>query len=1270
MSGRLQLIEQKLKAIDSAAFQNLCDIYLARREETLRSFNRTGSQLGKQKTVKGTPDTFFRLDDGSLRYVEYTTKADDLVSKIKGDIDSCLDETKTGVPISEINKIIICFNSRLEPGEEKEITEYGNSRRVNLELIGLDWLAIEILSKYLILAKEILNIPLDTGQILPLDKFVQEYDNKANNLATPLDNEFLHRKAELSEIENALSGMDLFIISGAAGVGKTKIGLEATQHFLKNNPSYMAYAITKKGGDIFEDLKIQLEQDKDYILLVDDANRQLPNLEQILGVFKEKRKGNLKLILTVRQYALNDILALCIGLAHEKIELEKFSDEEITEIIKSPSFNIQNSEYQSKIINVADGNARLAIMAARLANQKQHDFLWGNVADLYDAYFQTFIKDIDLFNNTVQLKTLGIISFFFTINRKNKEFINKLLGLFEIDSYQFNETLDELHRKELIEIQYDHAKVSEQVMSTYFFYKTFIKDQILSFEVLLENYIDSLPVRFQDTIIPSNNAFGYESVIEKISQTLSNYFNKIVSDEQKALSFIELFWFYKQDETLAYFQKQISRLPEPVKPIYNTDYETNDFVWDRDKTLDYLSAFFKYPFENFIPALELSFEYCRKRPEHLAELVRRIRENVVFGPEDRTVDFSRQKKLFELLISKALEGQEHYRNVFFALASTFLAHQFQITKAGRKNQIIIAQYPLPNIASIEEFRIELWTTVFKFFDTFPEQVRKIIKQQSSQGREITKTLLEADVKLLMPFIDEKLTPLEFKDVILVQNLIHYWDRRDLSDRSYQKWKSAFSSKEYLLFRKLDWNRLRDKEDYEFDNYDKYQQVKEKDIRLAFGFKDSTEFTALFTAVSHYLEVTGNPWSLFQSLDIIIDENLKQNLNLGLELMKELISRYPEHLHSLPRSMKHLTSQSCDTADTLWQLLKKCNHERNIFLKLSFFDYLPEVCVSNAYKIELINTLKSIQIPCTVFTDSYSKYLSKDSKLINGFKKIASAIPFISEYLYNNILEEALEVIIYKIEKEKINISLSNNFFENYTTYIKKNPSLLIKAYIQQEQIHSHFDYNRDGLRKLVELDPNYLLDFVKSFYGDPKKWSKDTHNDLSFVWEIEGAELLLEKAVEIIVSNEFYMGVGKHSLNIFFKRFKEESIKQKAYNFLINYITKHNSDTQRMNAVFDVFRHTMKEFFEPAFLHYLSLNTNEESFKEIWWRGNGSGVVSGDVNFGELEEKDWQRILSIVNKAKNNVELIPIKAYIKKEIERALRYAEHERKRKFIDPNY
>ena len=47
-----------------------------------------------------------------------------------------------------------------------------------------------------------------------------------------------------------------------------------------------------------------------------------------------------------------------------------FTDEEIKGIIESDSFNIRNFDYQKEIVRIANGNPRFAIMAAKLALEK------------------------------------------------------------------------------------------------------------------------------------------------------------------------------------------------------------------------------------------------------------------------------------------------------------------------------------------------------------------------------------------------------------------------------------------------------------------------------------------------------------------------------------------------------------------------------------------------------------------------------------------------------------------------------------------------------------------------------------------------------------------------------------------------------------------------------------------------------------------------------------------------------------------------------------
>ena len=83
---------------------------------------------------------------------------------------------------------------------------------------------------------------------------------------------------------------------------------------------------------------IQIEGEE---LAVDDANR-IDAFNQITGFYKSQRQGNLKIIITARDYALPIVESYCFGFSPVKYTLKKFSDEQITDIIKAEHFNISN----------------------------------------------------------------------------------------------------------------------------------------------------------------------------------------------------------------------------------------------------------------------------------------------------------------------------------------------------------------------------------------------------------------------------------------------------------------------------------------------------------------------------------------------------------------------------------------------------------------------------------------------------------------------------------------------------------------------------------------------------------------------------------------------------------------------------------------------------------------------------------------------------------------------------------------------------------------
>jgi hypothetical protein len=272
--------------------------------------------------------------------------------------------------------------------------------------------------------------------------------------------------------------------------------------------------------------------------------------------------------------------------------------------------------------------------------------------------------------------------------------------------------------------------------------------------------------------------------------------------------------------------------------------------------LNYLTDFFNFYSENYISAIELSFEYVRKEPASLPELIRRIREKVIFDDEDSDYNFRRQVELFNFLTKKFKLNEPHYVEAYFALSKTFLGHYFQIFKGGRNHTVTHYRYPLPFTETIKSFRKQIWETLIQNYETYPEKVFNVLKDYQPSFREIVKEVLLFDLSHILPFVENKLDTNNFKHCYYVHNLVFWLDREEIEDKSYRKLKSIFDSDDYKTFRKLDWNSYRGKQDYDYANHDEFKRLKENDIREYFVFKNEDDFQTLFTTIKNILSLGG------------------------------------------------------------------------------------------------------------------------------------------------------------------------------------------------------------------------------------------------------------------------------------------------------------------------------------------------------------------------------------------------------------------------------
>jgi len=1219
----------------------LCDSFLALRNSNYSAFSRSGSQSGKQKTVKGTPDTFLLLPNGKYIFVEYSTNISAGLKKLEDDIKKCTDTSKTRIPVNQIAEIILCVNFNLTAVEIQTLKGLLANTRIGLTVYTLDSLAIELHLHHRDLTHEYLGLPLDTGQIVSIETFVAEYNRASKGISTPLDNTFLHREQELQELQEAILQNDFIILTGAPGIGKTKLALEGINNFLSVNLSFRAYCVSYKHHTLLDDLYQYFDSEKDYILFVDDANR-IDAFSQITGFYKGTRKGKLKILITVRDYAFQDIGILCQEFSPRRLDLAKFSDEQIIDIIKAQPFEILNPDYHKEIVRIADGNPRLAIMTALLAKAHQDIYALADVSDLFENYFSTFIKDDGEFAKALNIQCLGLIAFFYTIPYKNREITTSILDNFGIDYSAFIDVIDKLDKLELVEIQFDHVKIPEQNLSTYFFYKSFIKDNLLSFETLLNKYFESNSNRFKDCVIPANNTFGFKNVMDKLQPFLQNYWKIIKTEEEKAFKFLSTFWYYLQTETLEFIFNISEALPTVTPLKYGVTYENNAFSYSKNDVIELLGEFLRFP-NNLKDVIELGFEYTRKKPEHLPEWIHKIREQLTFDREDETqYRFARQIILFEILLDGLIKGDPLLMTAFYELSKTFLSFKFHHTKGGRNHSVYWYSYPIPNVPAIQNFRQRIWSGVEHNFEKNQEESFSLLLSYTSVITDVTKELMEFDIPLVIEIIEKHLSKDSFEHCKYVHDQIRWCKRNSVSHSSFTSLAHKFTNPTYEIFLKIDWDRLRDKEMYDFDDYKEYEKLKEAEIRNTFVFTNENEVKEFYKIFTYLKRVAKNEWNYTTTLDHVIDENCSRNFELGCQLLFEVIEKNNE-VNYVPRLVfrNHLKTE--EKTKHIWALLQKQEFTFKGLWELSFYDYIDDSLLNKEFVQALVNTVSNMKEANTIHFDRLQRFLPIEP----------------------NLFEIILRTIVEKNEKEGTKLQVWMDFFSTHFDQLGNDIELIKKAYLQQDRIQNHFDYEGRGFLNILKKDSIFLLEYVNSLYAVRQFGLSADHKDLGFVWQIENIEQVLNDVFDLVIEKEPFFGILDHFCNSFFRNIQVES-KEKAKNFLLDYCKENFFNYNKMNVVVDIVRHSMREMFDEVLLLFLALSQDREIFSRIYWRGSGTSG-SGNVILADIEAADWRNILSIVEKSTVGIKLIPIKKYLNERIEDCLKSGDWERQRRFLE---
>lgn len=401
--------------------------------------------------------------------------------------------------------------------------------------------------------------------------------------------------------------------------------------------------------------------------------------------------------------------------------------------------------------------------------------------------------------------------------------------------------------------------------------------------------------------------------------------------------------------------------------------------------------------------------------------------------------------------------------------------------------------------------------------------------------------------------------------------------KEIKNMEYLELKSIFDTKEYQDYKKLDWNRYRDKDEFDFNDWREYEKVKSDDLKENFTFNSELDFDAFLITIDNTQSVKSSVHSQIEnSLEIIMSENFVQNNDLGLLLLKAYLKK-DYAIGALYKTISSIVNHSASFSLKLWELLDSWDNKNCIYWKLHFLAILPKEYINDSYYKRLIKTIYSLNSFTYLYLDQYIKYSNKS----------------------RNAVKEVMCIVHDKIKTKTCNIRLSEYPFKDGLELLENDYFLIRESYFQQFVLAKSsfsFDYKREGFANIYEKHQEFLLDFFSYFFSINKLHGHDKNIALSFIWDYPDRTNEIEKVIDYLMHNDFYIGLGGHSVSILFNDLNEKQL-QTAFVFIKKIIKKNLSNSNYIEVIFDVIRTNLQVKHNELFLYFLSLNNDVDFLK-------------------------------------------------------------------------
>lgn len=1178
-------VKERINQLSQASFQILCDALLAR--EGYPGIVALGTQDGAEKTTPGTPDTYFCLSGGKYVFAEYTTQKSGLSAKIRSDIEKCLDEESTKISLGDIAEIVYCHtSSNINPSDDHSLKLFCELKGIKLTLIGIDLLA-EKLMNYPIIIRDHLGLSIDSEQIQNADDFVKQYNSNA--LSATLDTTFLFRDKEIEEIEKAFGKVSTVLLTGPAGTGKTRLALEfAKNHASTNNERLLC--IHDRSLPMYADLKLYLEKPGAYFLFVDDAN-QLSALEHIIEYANKEDSGyQVHILMTVRDYALAKVKTDINGIIHyEVVNISPFSDEEINSLMKS-HFDIQNPHYLDRIVQISEGNARIAMLAGKIACDANRLDAINDVSSLYADYFGKALHESGIDTNSNLLVAAGIMAFLNAIHLDHIDAIMPILEEKGLTKASFEENLRILHEHEIVDICNDKGvRFSEQCMENFVLKYVFFDKKVINLAAMIGLCYPPYPSRTVQAVNTLCGVFRNAELHGFVEREILSLWKKLEDENSPYfMGFLKSFFLVNEIPALLIVKNLIEKTTPAI--MKSEDIHADDkknYNYFDDDIITILGGFCHS--KNLDAALDLFFQYYLKRPDLYMQFYHSSISRFSIDKYSARHRYETQIKFFtKMLESSQGENVQLISLFFFDVAEHFLKLEFSPYEDARNGKgVTLYRIPITHSEGVEEYRKIIWENLINLssMQCHHERIKGILHSYGHTIHSCSKDVINGDIAYICNIAKMVLSPECLEDCLIADALQKVFS---VAEHQTNEFCQFFSSPKYKLYQLLKGPKWESN-----TSYREREQQKEDSIR-------------------EYLLSTGDKTIVFNEiLEVILESSTKKvresyeiakGLNTAIQALSDNKDDYIPCVNMILLSNSMVEVDYLKIVEKLFlmlspketfALLNQCHSlQRNNWL-FAYYHELPQEMISQEeldglYSFLLDDSDRNIQSSPYRDIIFLNKYLSVDSDVILTASRIIlnkkEYSPFIVAMYFGFQFNE------------------QNNSPHDVIQKYRGDIGLLEQIYLCVVE-NDHFAiYDRSFLPTLFKADKTFVKTCANWFVEKAMNTTSDDKYDsiISAFYNEEDYSDILDYVIDVAFASSPFPELTSPKIFMRLLALSEDRGLHEKRNFWINhFIICYCKDKHKMEALFEAL---IDETIDQADNYYALLvnhNADYDMFEAI-----------------------------------------------------------------------